>query len=366
MTRTSAPSLREPWGSKLVVSTALGAILVLLCSGCGHSTSESLQRDDSSRPLFPVAIGGTMGFIDDLGKLVIPSHYEAALPFSEGLAAAKHEGRWEYINRSGAEAIPYRYRTAESFHGGVAIVNTGLPDHPVGVIDPNGAWVTQPIFRSLAAADGPNGLLLGQKEPGGGPSFYDRAGNLVLGPYLLAFPFSQGRARVKDGRNEWVIDPAGNFISKQPVVLDGIGFSEGLIAVRRDGKLGYMDPYGNIAIEPRYDQGGAFSEGLAPVQLDGNWVFIDKSGATVAKLPGEVVFAEPLSEGFSLVTAVVARPEKKFGYVDKKGQWAVKPTWDDAQPFHDGLAYVGIWKNQVAAYIDHKGKHIWEGRAASQ
>jgi hypothetical protein len=361
MTTTSAHSLRDFWVEKFRRMIALGAILAMFGDGCGHSTPNSNQTDDA-RPLFPVPIGGAWGFIDNRGKVVIVSRFEAVQQFSEGLAAAKYEGRWGYINRSGAEVIPFRYRTAQSFHGGVAVVDTGLPEHPVGIIDPSGSWVTQPMFQSLSAADGPGGLLFGQKEAGDGPGFYDRAGNLVLGPYSLAFPFAQGRARVKSQSEEWIIDSSGNFIAKQPVVLDGIRFSEGLIAIRRDRKLGYMDLDGNIAIEPRYDQGGEFSEGLAAVQREGRWMLIDKSGGTIAQFPPEVVFAEPLSDGLSLVTANAGPPNRKLGYVGKSGQWVVKPNWDDANPFHDGLAYVGIWKDGVVACIDQRGRRIWEGR----
>jgi len=70
-----------------------------------------------------------------------------------------------------------------------------------------------------------------------------------------------------------------------------------MIAIRRDGKLGYMDLDGNIAIEPRLDQGGAFSEGLAAVEFGGRWMFIDKSGTMTAHLPEDVIFAEPISGG---------------------------------------------------------------------
>ena len=341
----------------------LGAILTLLGSGCGHS---STGADDVSGPLFPVPINGKTGFINEHGKVVIPARYEDALPFSEGLAAVKHEGRWGYIDRNGKEIIPYSYRTAESFHGGVAVVNTGLPEHPVGLIDPSGAWVIQPVFRSITATDGPNGLLLAQKEPGEASTFYDRSGNRSLGPYGQAFPFSQGRARVKNSAGDWIIDPTGNFIVKKPVSLDATHYSDGMIAVRGNGKVGYMDLDGQIAIEPRFDAGGAFTEGLAPAQLNGRWLFIDKSGATVASLPEEVVFAESLSDGLSLVTAEAGQATRKFGYIGKDGKWAVKPVWDEAQPFRDGLAYVGIWKGEVAVYIDHKGKRIWEGRGAPQ
>ena len=337
----------------------LGAFLAMLSGGCGHSGTGSREANDK-RPLFPVPVNGVWGFIDDRGKMVIAPRFEAVLPFSEGLAGAKREGRWGFINRSGAEIIPVQYKTVQSFHDGVAIVDTGVPEHSVGVIEVSGAWVTQPMFRHLSAADGPGGLLFGQKEPGDGLTFYDRNGTRVLGPYSLAFPFAQGRARVKTSDGEWFIDSTGSFIAKQPVALEGIQFSDGLIAIRRDRKLGYMDLDGNIAIEPRYDQGGEFSEGLAAVQLEGRWIFIDKTGATKAQLPQDVIFAEPLSDGLSVATSS-AQPDRKFGYVDKNGQWAVRPAWDDANPFHDGLAYVGIWKNGIVAYIDHKGKRIWEG-----
>jgi hypothetical protein len=341
-------------------AVAFAVIFALLSTGCGRQTS-------GTSPLFPAPQGSTWGFIDNRGKTVITPRFEAALPYSEGLAAVKREGRWGYIDRNGSEVIPIRYRTAQSFRNGVAIVDAGLPDHPIGLIDTSGSWVAQPIFRSLSATDGPGDLLLGQKEPAEGFGFYDRSGKLILGPYFLAFPFAQGRARVKTSTqvnsNDWLIDTSGNFLPKKPLVLDGIRYCEGLIAIRKDRKLGYMDLDGNVAIEPRYDQGGEFSEGLAAVQLDGHWTFIDKFGAVAAEFPAGVVFAEPLSDGLSLVTADLDQHGRKLGYVNRKGQWAIKPIWDDAQAFHEGLGYVANWKDGKAAYIDHKGRSIWEGRS---
>jgi hypothetical protein len=337
-------------------AVAFAVIFALLGAGCGRQTS-------GTSPLFPVPQGSTWGFIDNRGKIVIAPRFEAALPFSEGLAAVKREGRWGYIDRNGAEVIPIRYQKAQSFRNGVAIVDTGLPDHPVGLINTSGSWVTQPLFRSLSGADGPDGLLLGQKEPAEGFGFYDRSGNLVLGPYFLAFSFAQGRARVKTSAQanseDWLIDASGKFLPTKPLVLDGIRYSEGLIAVRQDRRLGYMDLEGNVVIAPRYDQGGEFAEGLAAVQLNGHWTFIDKLGAMAAEFPAGVAFAEPLSDGLSLVSADRDQPGRKLGYVDRKGLWAIKPIWDDAQPFHEGLAYVGNWKDGKAhrnpAVLDASG-----------
>jgi hypothetical protein len=166
----------------------------LLAAGCEH------DQTPGASPLFPAPGGTAWGFIDNRGKIVIAPRFEAALSYSEGLAAVKREGRWGYIDRNGAEVIPARYRTAQSFRNGVAIVDTGLPDHPIGLIDTSGSWVTPPLFRSISAADGPDGLLLGQKEPAEGSGFYDRSRKPGPGPLLPGLSVRTGPRARQDGR----------------------------------------------------------------------------------------------------------------------------------------------------------------------
>jgi hypothetical protein len=45
---------------------------------------------------------------------------------------------------------------------------------------------------------------------------------------------------------------------------------------RRDDLYGFLDPYGNVPIAPKYSNCGHFTEGMAPVWLQGKWGFIDK------------------------------------------------------------------------------------------
>jgi hypothetical protein len=43
-------------------------------------------------------------------------------------------------------------------------------------------------------------------------------------------------------------------------------------------KRGYKNKYGDIIIEPQFDEAGNFSEGLARVMIGDRWGYIDRSG----------------------------------------------------------------------------------------
>jgi hypothetical protein len=312
-------------------------------------------------PLFPAPLGTQWGFIDSTGREAIPPQYEGAGPFSSGLAPVALHDRWGYVDRNGRQVIPAVHRAAQAFRGDLAIVDSGLPERPFGLLDTKGAWALRPTFRSLAPGDDAGTLYLGQREPEEGMTFYDRHGKLVCGPFEMAFPFSDGRARVtRDAAPGWIGTDCA-FTPFAGVFPESIRFSEGLIAASQGGKLGYLDPSGRFIIAPQYDHGGDFHEGLAPVEKAGRWLFIDTRGAVVATMPESVRHADPISEGRSLVTADVPNSGRKLGYVDRKGEWTAIARWDDAEPYHDGLARVGEWRGDVVAYLALSGEIVWRG-----
>ncbi|UCC44990.1 MAG: WG repeat-containing protein, partial [Candidatus Zixiibacteriota bacterium] len=110
-------------------------------------------------------------------------------------------------------------------------------------------------------------------------------------------------------------------------------FAEGLAAVLIDGKMGFIDDSGEVAIEPAYDFAQDFSEGLAAVSVDGLIGFIDPSGQMV--IEPRFDFAESFSEGLA-----AARDEELIGFIDSSGQMVIAPQFDEAGPFQDGLARV--------------------------
>lgn len=94
---------------------------------------------------------------------------------------------------------------------------------------------------------------------------------------------------------------------------------------------------------------GQFSEGLAAVGRDGKWGFIDKTGKIA--LP----FAWDYASGFLAGRARVEQ-KKRWGFVDRNGIPLGPIEWDRATDFSDGLALA--WHGDRAYLIDNAGKAV--------
>jgi hypothetical protein len=130
------------------------------------------------------------------------------------------------------------------------------------------------------------------------------------------------------------------------------------LVVVQGGKYGYIDHAGKIIIQPRYIWAEDFWRGLGTVYACGHYLSIDASGTLHPlriALPGELE---------------IQRRGDKLGFVDKHGQFKIKPAFDDALPFSDGVAAVKI--GEKWGFVDAEGKlvidakfknayYFWEG-----
>ena len=115
---------------------------------------------------------------------------------------------------------------------------------------------------------------------------------------------------------------------------------------------GYYDKTGKLAVPGPFHSGGSrFSEGLAAAQPYGTQKmgFIDKAGTFVIK--PQFDRAEAFSEGLAPI-----RVGEKWGFVDRTGKFVVEPQFDSAGTFSDG--YATIYLNRQAGYIDRNGQVV--------
>jgi hypothetical protein len=207
--------------------------------------------------------------------------------------------------------------------------------------------------------------------------YIDKTGRLII-PFKFdgAGIFSAGLAAVDIKEKTGYIDKTGKFVI-QPRFISGFSFSEGLavVLIRRIGqegktsfyKYGYIDRSGRVVIQPPQDpaslkwfamasKGLAFSEGLAYVE-HGKLGFIDKAGRLI--ISPTYNDAQPFSEGLAVVML-----EDKYGYIDRSGKMVIPFQFKDAGPFSEGLAAINSNENQWG-YIDKSAKLVINGEEFS-
>lgn len=133
-----------------------------------------------------------------------------------------------------------------------------------------------------------------------------------------------------------------------------------LYVIRKDFLSGYMDKTGKEVIPCQYDQAYDFHEGLARVEKNKSFSFIDKTGKTVIQLESGYK-AYDVSEG---LIRVQKKSSEKYGYIDVLGKWVVKPKYNEASDFKEGLASVDF------GYINAKGlelpRELWSGNGKEE
>lgn len=222
-----------------------------------------------------------------------------------------------YIDKSGKFVIKPQFAEAEKFHGGKAVVW------------PEGA---EPTFK--------NDDLALETYP-----LIDKTGN-------ISGSISESEhAKLRD---------AQRYENPEDYDESHHGSSSFAILAR---KSGWQEGEGNFS-----DIADRLYEGLATKAKDNNYVYVDKYGKVI--IDRNFFDAQRFSEGLAAVE-VRANGKIKWGYITRDGAWAIRPCFDKASPFHEGLAAVGFINEAPDAkyqslncnayrfgYIDKGGKFV--------
>ena len=269
--------------------------------------------------LYPVSVDGKWGYIDRTGAMVIPATFDTAEDFSEGLAAVISQDKYGYIDVHGVLKIPYQFDQVSEFVNGLAVVKLCCGRNP----SPNDQW-----------------------------GFIDTKGKYVINPqFTFAMPFFGDLAPVQQGGQFWgFINRKGKFVI--PATFAGAGVvTERLARVSQNGRWGFTDTEGKFVINPQFELAMSFSEGLAAVRAGGKWGFIDHSGQYAINPQFETII-HPFDNG-----AAVVSESGKTAIIDKNGKFLINPGQFTAMSeIVDGQ--IGVSTPNGAGVIDKSGNWI--------
>jgi len=247
------------------------------------------------------------GYIDSTGKFVLSPKFTMALRFqSNGLAVAGEGEKVGMIDRIGKYIVEPVYTNIRDFHEERAIAQD---DNGFTVLDASGKILSE-TFPYISDYQSGRAAYYIQTQSGTIQYGYlDETGKTIIKPvYEYAGEFEGDRAVVKlPGTGYALIGKDGTVLKKLDYKYVK-GISDGMIAffTEQEGKYGYLNAKGDVAIAPMFLQAQNFKDGTAVVNVSDNYVV------------------------------------NQFALIDKKGKYLIQPQYNDILQLGDGMAALGV------------------------
>jgi hypothetical protein len=225
-----------------------------------------------------------------------------------------------YINDRGIFIIKPKYQKAYDFNEfGTAIVAV---NNYVGVINIEGEYVVKPFYESLSQ-------------------------------------YKEGRVVYVLNGNMGVMDEKGNVITKKPYnyISD---FNDGIAIIGVSNKegsygYGYIDKDGNEIVNPKFLSADEFVEDRAIIQFENKeYGLINKDG--IILITYKYQYVGKLGNGLMVFSD---KSTGLLGYINKEGKEIIKPIYNEANRFKDGIAVVSFDEGLYGA-IDLNGKYVYD------
>jgi hypothetical protein len=262
--------------------------------------------------LYIIEKDGVYGFADKSGTLVIPPKYGLAKAFREGLAPVYISGKWGYIDSEGNMKIQPHFWDADNFSDGMAAVRL---KGGWGYVDREGNLVIQPRF--LQARRFSEGAAPVKSDKGW--LFVDTAGIHVegLSGFEDARSFCEGLAAVRvGGRWRFISHKVNQQFGLELVNASNFGNQRAAVQEEENGKYGFIDHSGRYVINPTFEDAKPFTEGLAAVRRNKRWGYLKKSGEM--QIPNNYpLFADEFTAGLAVVSDPVDGAQMYINADDK-------------------------------------------------
>jgi hypothetical protein len=279
--------------------------------------------------------------------------------YSEGIFRVKvvkyGETTWRFYNLNGKLLFSNDSEEANDFVNGFAIVmdteNREQNTKRVGIIDKSGKYlIDKKLIDALNFSEGLAYIAYDNKR-----GYIDTKGEfkIVIKNNETGYNFSEGLAAVSDSKTYKVcyIDITGKVVipykDNEPSI-----FKEGLTAVTKSSKFGYMDKKGEVYFPIIYGEVTPFMDSLAFIcdyeddYKKKIWSIFKRNKEKLT----EITFEDQrgVSEGLGLV-----KKNKKWSFINKKGEFEFSTSFINAEPFKNGLAFAV--NDSKRGYIDKTG-----------
>lgn len=171
------------------------------------------------------------------------------------------------------------------------------------------------------------------KSRAGSFGLLDEQGNWAVKPgYLTLRPFKQGLAAAQSFESPWFwgfINPAGEWVvPPQFEALYDLEESGLARASLGPESWGLVDQAGNWALEPALTRLGEFHGGLAAMRVNGKYGFVDMRGQVAIEPRFDLVDLEQPFAGHDLAVAALGQGRSlRYGIIDRSGNWVTRPEY---------------------------------------
>ena len=211
------------------------------------------------------------GYIDKTAKTVIKPRFDYAGTFTGQFAIASENEKYGLINRDGKFILRPKYELFHDFRNGIARVRF---EGYWGLIDTTGTEIVKPIYESITPlTDRLYRIYL-----------HDRVGLLDISGCVLVEPqfdaihsFENGLAAIKVNDMWGFIDSTGSLLGelrflKMPPSIAG------LATIVKGNKVGLKNLTGHIVFSPEFDRTWDTSNEIIALEKDGSVGYADSSG----------------------------------------------------------------------------------------
>jgi len=282
------------------------------------------------------------GFIDMNGNKIISCGYSGFTGFVDGVSKVNKtvNGKYKqgYINIKGEIILPIEYDTVRAYRNGWGLIKKNgdyfFVDKTANLKEPPRKYDNLYEFRSGYAL----GIISGSNNT---PNTYYYINRDLKEEFNITakegYLFWDDVAVIKRDKDYELLNKKGE-VFKTLTGIETLKFStDGMLAVRQNGKWGYIDNKGETIVQAKYDSCEQFKYGYASFKLNGKWGIVDKNGNEVAEAKYESIYGGE--------NGIFIYYDKGWGIIDKTGKIIASPRFNILTFFEKDRALARLGKS---------------------